>query len=111
MFTIETGSGFWNPLIWVGIVFIALLIAYVLRGLGKKEYKKDTEQVKPFLSGNVEPSKDLMHLRAKNLYWGFKEVLKGYYVIAKKMHNGAVGDYVLWFIVIMCILFIVLGVF
>jgi len=110
MFTLETGSGFWNPIIWIGVIFIALLIAYVIRGFGRRDYKRDTEQTKPFLSGNIEPDKELVHLRAKNLYWGFKETLKGYYEILRKIHNGMISDYVLWFVIIMCILFIVMGV-
>ncbi len=39
----------------MGIAFvIALLLMYILRGFGKKGYKKNTEQTKAFLSGNPE---------------------------------------------------------
>jgi ribose/xylose/arabinose/galactoside ABC-type transport system permease subunit len=52
MFTLESGSGFWNPLLWILIVFIAFLLFYGVRGFGKNIYKKGTEQTKAFLSGN-----------------------------------------------------------
>jgi len=38
--TFQTGSGFWNPVVWIVVVIVAFLIAYVLRGFGNKEYKK-----------------------------------------------------------------------
>jgi hypothetical protein len=40
--TLKTGSGFWNPVVWVVAIVIIFLLVYVLRGFGKKEYKKDT---------------------------------------------------------------------
>ena len=50
--TLGTNSGFWNPLVWGIIMAISFLIVYIIRGRGKKEYKKETEQTKVFLSGN-----------------------------------------------------------
>ena len=41
--TLGTNSGFWNPLIWGIIIVIALLIAYIIRGQGKKEYNSRAE--------------------------------------------------------------------
>ena len=110
MKTLQTGSGFWNPLIWIFVIIIVFLIVYIIRGFGEKSYKKGTEQVKSFISGNPEPSKK-MHIRATNIYWGFMEGLKGYYDIAMKAHTGIINDYVLWFIGMMAILFVIIGVF
>jgi hypothetical protein len=107
MFTIETGSGFWNPLLWLIGLGIAFLIAYILRGMGKTGYKKDTEQVKSFLSGNPEYSKEKMQVKASNLYWGFTTSLKGLYTILRRMHTGNASDYVLWFVIILGILFLI----
>jgi hypothetical protein len=108
--TIKTGSGFWNPLILVIIIVITFLFIYVIRGFGKKDYKKDTGQTKVFLSGNIEPEKEKMHVKASNMYWGFFESLKWIYSGLKKMHSGNTSDYVLWFLIIIGILFVVVVV-
>jgi len=110
--TLETESGFWNPLVWGTIILISFIIVYAIRSFGKTGYKKGTEQTKPFLSGNIEGDKDKSHVKASNLYWGFIESLRGLYNTLTKMHTGNVNDYVLWFVVIMGLFFIILaGVF
>jgi len=110
LFSIDTGSGFWNPILWVLVIIIAFLMMYILRSLGRKDYRKTTEQIKPFLSGNPELEKDKMHVRGSNLYWGFRESLKGFYNVLLKLHSGNTSDYILWFVVIMAIFFIIIGV-
>jgi flagellar basal body-associated protein FliL len=110
MFTLESGSGFWNPILWILIMFIAFLFLYGIRGYGRKTYKKRTEQTKAFLSGNEEPSPEEMQVKASNLYWGFTTSLKSVYTVLRKMHTGNVSDYVLWFVVILAVLFLVFGV-
>lgn len=107
MFTIETGSGFWNPIILVISLAIAFLLAYILRSFGKKDYKKDTEQTKSFLSGNPEYEKEKMQVKSSNLYWGFTSSLKGFYSVLKKMHTGNASDYVLWFVIILAIFLLI----
>jgi len=108
--SLTTNSGFWNPLVWGLAIIIAFLIIYILRGYGKKDYKKGTEQAKVFLSGNPEYEKEKMHVKSSNVYWGFMESLKWLYNVLDKMHTGNVSDYILWFVVIMGIFFIILGV-
>lgn len=110
MYAIETGSGFWNPLIWVSAAILIFLIIYVLRTFGRKRYKKKTGQTQAFLSGNLEPSKEQMHVKSTNLYWGFRETLKGYYHYLLKMHTGNISDYVLWFVVVLAVLLVLIGV-
>jgi len=107
--TFKTGSGFWNPIVWIVVIIVAFLIIFIIRGLGKKEYKKDTEQVKSFLSGNKEYEKEKMHVKSSNIYWGFTESLKWVFDILHKMHTGSVNDYILWFVVMMAILFLIVG--
>jgi len=102
--------GLWNPLVWGVALVIAFLIVYIIRGFGKTGYKKDTEQTKVFLSGNPESEKELMHIKASNVYWGFLEALKWIYSALDKMHTGNVSDYVLWFVIILGALFILVGV-
>jgi len=108
--SLDTGSGFWNPLVWGFALLIVFLVIYILRGAGKTSYKKGTEQTKPFLSGNPETSKESMHVKGENVYWGFVKSMKFIYDRFEKMHNGNVSDYILWFVIIMGIFFLVLGV-
>lgn len=107
--TFQTGSGFWNPVVWIVVVIVVFLITYILRGFGNKEYKKGTEQVKSFLSGNPEYEKEKMHIKGSNVYWGFTESLKWFFDILHKMHTGNVSDYILWFVMMMAVLFLLVG--
>jgi hypothetical protein len=108
--TFKTGSGLWNPLVWGLIIVITFLIIYIIRGFGKKDFKGKGEQAKVFLSGNPELEKEQMHVKASNVYWGFLEAFKWLYKGLDKMHTGNVSDYILWFVVILGVLFIVVGV-
>jgi hypothetical protein len=108
--TFETGGGFWNPLIWGIVLLITFLVIYIIRGRGRKDFKKDTEQTNVFLSGNPELEKEKMHVKGSNVYWGFMESLKWLYETLDKMHTGNVGDYILWFVIIIGIFFIIIGV-
>jgi hypothetical protein len=110
MFTLESGSGFWNPLIWLLILAIAFLLFYGIRGFGRSHYKSGTEQTKSFLSGNKEATPENMHVKASNLYWGFTTSMKTLYSGLRKMHTGSTSDYLLWFVIILAILFLVIGV-
>ena len=106
--TLQTGSGFWNPLIWILIIMIAFLLIYVIRGFGKKNYKEKTGQTKSFLSGNPEYEKEQMKIKSSNVYWGFTEAMKWIYDLLRKMHNGNASDYVLWFVIVMSVLSVIL---
>lgn len=108
--SLQTGSGFWHPIIWISAIVITFLVIYILRGIGKKEYKKGTGQTQSFLSGNPEYEKEQMHIKGSNVYWGFTESMKWVFDILKNMHTGNASDYVLWFVVVMALLFILIGV-
>lgn len=110
MFTLESGSGFWNPILWVLMVFILFLLVYGIRGFGKSTYKKGTEQTKVFLSGNKEPSPEELQVKASNLYWGFTTSMKSLYSILRTMHTGNTSDYVLWFLIVLAVIFLIIGV-
>jgi C4-dicarboxylate transporter len=107
---LDTGSGFWSPIVWVIAIVIAFLVAYILRGFGKKDYKEKTGQTQAFLSGNPEYDKEQMHIKGGNVYWGFLKTFDWIYNVLLKMHNGNVSDYVLWFVIVLAILFILMGV-
>lgn len=108
--TFDPGSGFWNPLVWGLVLAIVFLIVYIIRGYGKKGYKEGTEQTKSFLSGNPEYEKEKMHVKGSNVYWGFTVSLRWLYRVLDKMHTGNVSDYVLWFVIILGLSFLILGV-
>jgi len=110
MFTLESGSGFWNPLLWILVLVITFLLFYGIRGFGKSTYKKGTEQTKVFLSGNKETTPEEMHIKASNLYWGFTTSMKSLYSVLRKMHSGNTSDYILCFVLVLAVLFLILGV-
>jgi hypothetical protein len=104
--TLFTGSGFWDPIYWFVSIVVALILIYIIYAFGEKGYKRGTEQVKPFISGNPEPSKAGVHIPAGNLYWGYMDALKGYYAGLMSIHSGILTDYLLWLFAITSILFI-----
>ena len=106
--TLETGHGVWNALYWLVSMAILFLIIYVLYSRGEKTVKTSKDQGRPFLAGSVT-SKEKTHVRASNVYWGFTEALKTYYVSSRKSHTGNINDYVSWFIVVLAFLFIIIG--
>ena len=105
--TIETGSGFWNPIIWIIVSVVALLFVYFIRGFGRGNYKRNTEQIKPFIAGNLEDRMEVLHVKGGNVYWGFTNALKSYYDILCRMHSGDTRDYVIWFLIVMVLLFVI----
>ena len=107
---LETGSGFWSAIIWIVLVLVIGSIVIYIRNKGEGSYKKNTEQDKPFISGNPEESKEGSHLSASHICWGFTEALKGYYNPLVKMHTGNINDYSSWIIVITVIILIMVGV-
>jgi len=108
--TVSSGFGFWDPLFWVLAFIIGLVIAYVIWSRGVSSYKKGTEQERPYLSGNPEPAKGDVHIRAGNLYWGFTEGIKGYYDRVIPAHTGITTDYLLWIFWVTGILLVIVVV-
>ena len=104
--TLATGFGIWNPLIWLAVIVTALIFSYLLWRCGESDYDRGTEQTKPYLSGNDEPEKGAVHIRAGNMYWGFTTALKSYYDRLIPLHSGIVNDYVSWFLIGVVILFV-----
>jgi uncharacterized membrane protein (DUF106 family) len=105
--TLATGFGSWNPLIWIVVIVIALLFSWLLWKLGETNYEENTEQTAPYLSGNAEPEKEAVHIRASNMYWGFTKTLSTYYNYLIPLHSGIVNDYISWFLIGVVVLFMV----
>jgi len=51
-----------------------------------------------------------MHIKASNLYWGFTTAMKSLYAGLRKMHTGNTSDYLLWFVIVLAVLFLIIGV-
>ena len=106
--TVVTGFGFWNPLIWLIVIAVALLFSWLIWICGEADYEEENcETTAPYLSGNAEPEKGAVHIRAGNMYWGFTAALKSYYDRLIPLHSGIVTDYVSWFLIGVVILFVV----
>lgn len=103
--TLTTGYGAWNPLVWLLVFVITLVLAILIRRLGEPGYKKDSDQTKPFMSGNETP--DDHHIGASNLYWGYLEALKGYYEKLIPLHTGVATDYVLWMAGVLAVMLLI----
>ncbi len=107
---LETGSGYWNAIVWVIMVLVTGIAVLWIRNQGEDKYKKGTNQTKPFISGNPEVSKEDSHVGASHIYWGFTEALKKYYRPLIESHTGNINDYSGWIVLVMAIIFIIVGV-
>ncbi len=104
---LNTGFGYWEPIIFALTFLLLGCIAYFIYIRGNPKHKKVGEQLKPFLSGNPEPAKELVHIRGRHIYWGFKEAFAPVYRKLDEMHDGDVRNYMLWFFGILVILMLI----
>ena len=104
-----TGYGVWNPLAWLAAFLGAAIIVYLIWRTGESSYKQGTEQGRPYLSGNAEPDKGAVHIRASNLYWGYLQALKPYYDAIVPVHTGVLTDYMIWFVAVTALLLLIIG--
>ncbi|HOP66311.1 MAG TPA: hydrogenase [Methanoregulaceae archaeon] len=108
--SLYTGSGYWNPLVWLIAIVVVFVIVYLIWSRGESGYKKGTLQTTPFISGNPEPEKSGVHVPGGNLYWGYTEALKGYYSRLVPLHTGRLNDYLLWYLGVTAIIMVVVVV-
>lgn len=104
---LETGAGFWDPLLWLFSLLVIASLVYIIRSLGERGYKKGTGQATTFFSGNPAPDKPI---GAGNIYWGFFEAMSGYYKGLRDVHTGLVGDYIYLFTLILSFLLMALTI-
>ncbi len=110
-FTLHTGYGAWNPIFYVIAFAITLIIGWYIWSRGRSDYNTSVNSTAPFLSGNEEPAKEAVHIRASNLYWGYTDALSGYYDRVKPLHTGNTADYVLAYLAVTALLIIVVVIF
>lgn len=104
--TLQSGSGFWNPVLWLIAFLVALGAAWLIRSFGRKDYREGV-QSQSFISGNEEPADGAGHLPASNLYWGFLESMKAYYEKLVPLHTGIPSDYVAWLLGVMAVMLVI----
>jgi hypothetical protein len=104
--TLQTGSGSWNPVLWLLAFVVALGAAWLIRSLGRSDNRKG-DALKPFISGNEEPADGGGHIPASNLYWGFTEAMKAYYEKLVPLHTGIPSDYVAWLLGVMALMLVI----
>ncbi len=109
-----TSLPFWNPIICIIAFVILIAIACLFRSRGQKKYKEGTAQTEIFLSGEEPPAVEQRHIKSHNIYWGFFEGLKKYYVPTINAHTGIINDHLIWLIagiaIVMIILFVAGGI-
>jgi len=110
-FTLSTGFGAWNAVFWLISFAIALIIGWLIWSRGEKTYNTEAGATAPFLSGNAEPEKSAVHIRAGNLYWGYTDALSGYYKYIKPLHTGNLADYLLAYMFVTALVLIVVVIF
>lgn len=103
---LETGVGYWNAIIWIIAFIVIALSIYAMRSVGKKDYKKGTAQVKPFLSGTIEYDK--ARVPGENVYWGLVQALRSYYTRITVAHTGLVNDFILLLVAVLAALLIII---
>lgn len=104
----ESGYPFWNPIIWIIVFLVMMVLIYLFRNRGQREYKKDTAQTRVFVCGEEVPEAGERHIRVGNIYWGFFETLKEYYDQLLKPHTGIVNDFIIWLIAVTAVSAIVI---
>jgi len=107
-FILGSGYAFWNPLIWIIVFMLVMVLVYFFRRRGQKAYKKGTDQARIFLCGEEVPEAGERHIRVGNIYWGFFETLKEYYKQILRPHTGIINDYILWFVAVTAISVLIL---
>ena len=110
-FTLSSGFGSWNPVFWILAFVIIFIIGWIIWARGEKTYNKGKDATGPYLSGNAEPPKGDVHIRAGNMYWGYTDALSGYYSVIKPFHTGNTSDYFLAYLFVTAVILVVVVIF
>ncbi len=96
---IDTGSGYWDALLFVLVFILVAIIVYIIRSMGVAGAKKVEHRGEPFYFGNPVP--ETARVSASNVYWGFVKAMEKYYRPVQGEHTGNVNDYVSWMVLTM----------
>lgn len=105
LFSQPEGGVFWNPLILLVVIVVIWILVLLFGKLFRMDFNKDTDQVKPFNSGDLAEID--YNIKADNINWGFIEAWKGFYKKLKEMHTGDLTDYIKWFVIFMSVGFLI----
>ena len=97
----------WSPLVFLGIFLSLFVLLWLYSKRWNLSYNKGL-QSEPFISGNEEMPG--MQPKADSLYWGFFQALRGYYAKMAEVHSDIVNDYIYWFVIVLAIVLVVVGV-
>jgi hypothetical protein len=106
--TLNTDSGFWNPLTLILVFIITYLIIYIISGINKKEGIKKKRMIRSIPVADEEYEQERKHMKDCNLYWDFVESVSGFLVNLNKIHSGGIKDYLMWFLMLTGVLFILM---
>lgn len=99
---------FWYPAIMLVILLFLMLIFYIWGRLYfRKDYNADTDQIKPYNSGNLDEVN--YSIKSSNLYWGFRKSMEVYFRNLKALHEGDLNDYVKWFVIFVAVCLLLAG--
>ncbi|MBS3789366.1 MAG: hydrogenase [Candidatus Thermoplasmatota archaeon] len=100
-------EGIWSPIVFILVILITTLVAYILYEMGNPSYKRTKHKGEPFISGN-RPPKDIrkIHVPGDNLFWGFTEALKNYFEPLVEGHTGKLNDYMYWVVITLAVVLI-----
>ena len=104
-------SVYWDPIIFVIISALALLIVYVIRGFGNDKYNKKSGQTKPVTSGEKNYKQEDVDITHTDIYQVFFDSTKwAYALLEKKIGKRKVSDYILILTVLIPALLFIVGV-
>ncbi len=105
-YMLDTGVGFWDPLVFVAGLMLVLLVSYIIWSRGEKDSQQKV-QGEAFFSGDRAPTDGF---RARDMYWGFTKEFRVYYERMVDLHTGVINDYVVWYMALMALLLILIAI-
>ncbi len=98
---VYTNFGYWDVYSWLAFFLIAGGMIFFIRSMGRKDYKKGSDQDEIFFGSNPVPEDgEDLKVPASSAYWGYTQALKPFYDGLVGLHTGIATDYVGWYILV-----------
>jgi len=98
---ILTGFGDWDVYACISFFLIAGGLVFLIRSLGRKDYKQGSDQDEIFFGSNPVPEDgEDLKVPASSAYWGYTQALKPFYDVLVGFHTGIATDYAGWYILV-----------